>query len=207
VFAGELAFAKRERGRAAAAFSRPTPREVFTLVGEARIPQREVDVFQVDERVTKAASDERNLKLIKRELSAWLRTATLHAMPVDGLPARGAEKYAEELESVCGPRPVLDLVHLGLGPDGHTASLVPGDPVLDVTDRWVARTKWHEGFLRMTLTYPVLDAARLVVFVVTGEEKADALARVLRGDRDMPAARIRARNVLFLADREAAGRV
>jgi 6-phosphogluconolactonase/glucosamine-6-phosphate isomerase/deaminase len=102
---------------------------------------------------------------------------------------------------------VIDLVHLGLGPDGHTASLIAGDPVLEVRDQSVAVTEKHNDHRRMTLTYPVLDRARLVVFIVTGQQKAEALARVLRGDRAMPAARLRSPNVVVLADRAAAGRV
>jgi 6-phosphogluconolactonase len=206
VFEGQISYASRERGRVSIALSRPTPSEVFACIGDARLPRRDVDVFQVDERKVEKESTERNLKLVKHELTRWMGAVQLHPMPVDGALSRGADAYEKELIDVCGRRPVIDLVHLGLGPDGHTASLVGGDPVLDVRDRFVAATKKHKGHRRMTLTYPVLDAARLVVFVVTGEEKADALARVLRGDRSMPAARLRSSNVLILADRQAAGR-
>ena len=206
VFEGQMSFASRERGRVSVALSRPTPSEVFARIADVRLPRRDVDIFQVDERKVEKENTERNLKLLKHELEPWMNTAELHAMPVDGTLSRGADAYEETLIDVCGRRPVIDLVHLGLGPDGHTASLVPGDPVLDVRDRFVAGTKMHKGHLRMTLTYPVLNAARLVVFVVTGEEKADALARVLRGDREMPAARLQAPNVLILADRAAARR-
>jgi 6-phosphogluconolactonase len=207
VFDGEISFASRERGRVSVALSRPTPHEVFERIADLHIPRRDVDIFQVDEREAKSDSDDRNLKLIIHELSSWLDTARLHAMPVDPTMARGARAYEKELVEVCGRRPVIDLVHLGLGPDGHTASLIPGDPVLEVRDRFVAVTKKHKGHRRMTLTYPVLDAARLVVFIVSGEEKAEALSCVLRGDRTMPAAGLQAPNVLFLADREAASRV
>lgn len=207
LFEGQISFARRERGRVSIALSRPTPPEVFERIGRARIPRRDVHVLQVDERKAAKDSDERNLKLVKRELSSWLATAELHAMPVDGALARGAAAYEQTLVELCGRRPVIDLVHLGLGPDGHTASLLPGDPVLDVRDRCVAVTKRHKGHQRMTLTYPVLDRARLVVFIVTGEEKRDALARVLRGDRAMPAARLGASNVVILADRAAAAGV
>ena len=207
IFEGQMAFASRERARVSVALSRPTPREVFERIGEARIPRRDVDIFQVDERETaKQDDDARNLHLIRRELASWLTTATEHAMPVEGHLGKGAEAYERKLVDVCGRRPVVDLVHLGLGPDGHTASLIPGDPVLDVRDRSVTQTQKHAGHRRMTMTYPVLDRARLVVFIVTGEEKADALSRVLRGDRAMPAARLQSPNVVILADREAAGR-
>jgi 6-phosphogluconolactonase len=98
-------------------------------------------------------------------------------------------------------------VHLGLGADGHTASLVGGDPVLDVLDRPVAVTRLYQGFRRMTLTFPVLDSARCVVFVVSGAEKAGALSAVRAGDTSVPAARIRASDVRFFCDPEAATEV
>ena len=165
-------------------------------------------MFQADERRAPTGSDERNLTLIERHLPSWAGQGVIHQMPVHLRPlSRGARRYASELESVCGRPPVLDLVHLGLGPDGHTASLLPGDPALDVTDAWVAPTRKRNGFWRLTLTYPVLDAARLVVFIVTGEQKAEALARVLRRDPAMPAARVAAEARLFLVDAAAAARL
>jgi 6-phosphogluconolactonase len=99
------------------------------------------------------------------------------------------------------------LIHLGLGPDGHTASLIPGDPVLEVTDAFVATTGIYQGCHRMTVTYPVLDHARRVLFVVTGDEKAKPLAQLMRRDRSIPAGRIAASNVMILADQPAAAEV
>ena len=105
---------------------------------------------------------------------------------------------------LAGAPAVLDLVHLGLGPDGHTASLVPGDPVLDVTGADVALTGVYQGRRRMTLTYPVLNRSRRIVWLVTGRDKADMLARLSKGDDSIPAGRIRQDRALVLADREAA---
>jgi 6-phosphogluconolactonase len=119
--------------------------------------------------------------------------------------AVAAARYGATLREVAGSPPVLDLVHLGLGPDGHTASLVPGDPVLDVTGADVAVTGVYQGRRRMTLTYPALDRARRILWLVTGGEKASVLARLRKRDPGIPAGRVRQENALVLADRAAAG--
>ena len=118
--------------------------------------------------------------------------------------ATAAESYSAALRELCGTPPVLDLVHLGLGPDGHTASLVPSDPVLEVADRFVSVTGVYQGHRRMTLTYPALDHARRVLWVVTGKDKAQALVRLSSGDRSIPAGRVRQGDACVIADRAAA---
>jgi 6-phosphogluconolactonase len=118
--------------------------------------------------------------------------------------AAAAAQYARMLEELAGTPPVLDLIHLGLGPDGHTASLVPGDTVLEVTGTPVALTGGlYQGCRRMTLTYPVLDGARAVLWLVTGAEKVDALRRLRRRDRTIPAGRVRQDDAVVIADRAA----
>ena len=129
-------------------------------------------------------------------------------MPVDtGDQESASRQYAATLQQIAGTPPVLDLAHLGLGPDGHTASLVPGDPVLDVTDADVALTGLYQGRRRMTLTYPVLNRARRIVWLVTGREKAEMLARLSGADRSIPAGRINQHPAVVLADHEAAARL
>jgi len=115
-----------------------------------------------------------------------------------------AMRYAATLRKLAGSPPVLDLAHLGLGTDGHTASLVPGDPVLNVNDADVVLTEIYEGRQRMTLTYPVLNRSRRILWLVTGSEKAGMLLRLRDGDVTIPAGRISRDHALVLADQAAA---
>ena len=179
------------------------------LAGED-MPWAGVHVFQVDERVAPAGHPDRNLTHLRESLlqHATLRPEQIHAMPVESPDLEvAATEYAETLRQIAGSPPVLDLVHLGLGPDGHTASLVPGDTVLDVTDADVALTGVYQGRRRMTLTYPMLNRARRVLWVVTGSEKVEMLRRLRDGDVSIPAGRVRREQALLLADRAAAGQL
>ncbi|MGH2994132.1 MAG: 6-phosphogluconolactonase [Solirubrobacterales bacterium] len=177
-----------------------TPWPMFKLLGELEIDWDRADLFQVDERVAPDGDPDRNLTALRENLpNAAL--SRLRPMPVtdDDLEAAAA-RYEAEL-----PKP-LDLVHLGIGPDGHTASLVPGDPVLEVTDRLVALTGGeYQGRRRMTLTYPALAAARRVFWLVAGEDKRDALRKLLAADPSIPAGRVEASDAIVFADGAATG--
>jgi len=185
-----------------------TPWAMLRALADEDVPWPDVHVVQVDERVAPAGDPDRNLTHVVESLldHAPLPPAQLHAMPVEASDlAAAARQYAATLRDLAGTPPVIDLVHLGLGPDGHTASLVPGDPVLAVTDADVAPTGAYQGHRRMTLTYAVLNRARRVVFVVTGPEKAPMLKRLRAGDVAIPAARVHGPPILILADAAAAG--
>lgn len=175
--------------------------------GSAMVPWPAVHIVQVDERVAPAGHTDRNLTHIYECLvdSQRLRPDQISAMPVESadLEAAAAE-YAKTLKDFAGSPPVFDLAHLGLGPDGHTASLVPGDPALDVENADVALSGPYQGRRRMTLTYPILNRARRVLWVVTGSEKTGMVNRLLEGDRSIPAGRIRSEQALLLADKAAA---
>src|SRR5262249_55764747 len=153
-----------------------------------------VQVVQVDERVAPTGHQDRNLTHLHDSLlkHSPLSPDRVHAMPVEASDLQaGAAQYAVKLQELAGSPPVLDLIHLGLGPDGHTTSLVPRDPVLNVADADVAVTGLYQGRRRMTLTYPVLNRARSVLWLVTGSEKAGMLARLRDGDRSIPAGLVR----------------
>ncbi len=185
-----------------------TPWVMLRALAEEDVPWKNVHIFQVDERVAPGGHADRNLTHLRASLleHAPLPAQQIYAMPVE-IPdlQSAAANYAAELERIAGAPPVLDLVHLGLGPDGHTASLVPGDPVLDVMDRDVAVTGVYQGRNRLTLTYPVINRARLILWLVTGSEKVQMYKRLQAADQSIPAGRVRRDNALLLADSTAAG--
>ncbi len=185
-----------------------TPWKMLRALREEEVPWDGVHVFQVDERVAPAGDPDRNLTHLRRSLvNTPLADDRLHAMPVEEADLEDAAvRYAREIEEVAGSPPVLDLVHLGLGADGHTASLVPSDPVLELANADVAITgRPYQGRRRMTLTYPVLARARRILWIVTGDSKLEMLARLRDGDTSIPAGRVRRDRAVVMADRAAAG--
>jgi 6-phosphogluconolactonase len=210
VIAAEARAAVASRGRFVVAVSGgKTPWEMLRALAVEEVPWKDVHVVQVDERVAPAGHADRNLTHLCESLleQAPLRPEQIYAMPVEEKDlVAAAASYAATLQEIAGSPPVLDLAHLGLGPDGHTASLVPGDPVLDITDRDVALTGIYQQRRRMTLTYPMLNRSRRILWLVAGPEKMEMLARLRKGDVSIPAGRIRQGKALVLADRAAAGK-
>ena len=194
--------AVEERGAFAVAMSGGrTPWAMLAMLSDSEeMPWEQTELFQVDERIASPGSEERNLTHLVLGLSLD-HQAALRPMPVT---QRDLEIAALQYEHFLPPS--LDLVHLGLGPDGHTASLVPGDSVLEVTDYRVYLTGTHyQGHRRMTLTYPALAAARRIVWLVTGAEKREPLAKLLAGDTSIPAGRVENDDMVIVADEAAAG--
>jgi 6-phosphogluconolactonase len=184
-----------------------TPWVMLRLLADEQVPWANVHVVQVDERVAPAGDPARNLAHLRQSLldHAPLRPDHVYAMPVEAADLkRAAGQYAQTLREIAGTPPVLDLVHLGLGPDGHTASLVPGDPVLDVSDADVAVTGPYQGHRRMTLTFPMINRSRRVLWLVTGGEKASTLVRLRDGDPAIPASHVSRDEALIITDRGAA---
>jgi 6-phosphogluconolactonase len=207
LIAGEARAAVAARGRFVMAISGGhTPWIMLRALTREDVSWERVHVFQADERVAPALHPDRNFTHTSRILIDHPPGLPVHlyAMPVESLDLEaGGRTYAETLQQIAGRPPVIDLVHLGLGTDGHTASLVPGDPVLAVTDRDVATTGLYQGRRRMTLTYPILNRSRRILWLITGSDKAGILERLYDGDLSIPAGRVSRDQALILADRAA----
>jgi 6-phosphogluconolactonase len=183
-----------------------TPWQMLRALANEDVPWGSVHVVQVDERIAPAGDPDRNLTHLRDSLleHAPLPATQIYAMPVEDPDSEAAARsYAHTLQQIAGTLPVLDLAHLGLGPDGHTASLIPDDPVLKVTDRDVALTGTYMNRRRMTLTYPMLNRSRRILWLVTGAEKVAMLPRLLAADPSIPAGRVEQEQALVLADQAA----
>lgn len=187
-----------------------TPWQMLRDLAREEVPWPFVHIIQVDERIAPAGDPDRNLTHLRESLlsHAPIPPEQIHAMPVEAAdPALACAEYTGVLNSLCGVPPVLDLVHLGLGPDGHTASLIPGDGVLKVLDREVALTGVYQNRRRMTLTYAVINRSRAILWVVTGGEKAPMVPRLLAGDPEIPAGSIARHNATLFLDSPAAAAI
>lgn len=207
--AAALRAAVEARGRASVAFSGGSNAgPLFAALADTDVPWSAVDVLQVDERVAPEGDAERNLTALRQRLldRVALPPDQIHAMPVDAVDLDAvAAGYATVLCDVAGRPPRLDVVHLGIGTDGHTASLIPGSPLLAVTSRLVGVTEPYRGRRRMTLTLPVLSQARQVLWYVSGAGKAAIVRRLVDGDTSIPAGRVERSRALLLLDTPAAG--
>jgi 6-phosphogluconolactonase len=209
VIAKEARAAVAERGRFVMAVSGgKSPWVMLADLADEQVPWANVHVFQIDERIAPAGDQDRNYVHLRDSLLAHapIPPGQIYAMPVEMPDSEAAARlYAQTLERVAGKTPVLDLAHLGLGPDGHTASLIPGDPVLNVTDRDVAITGFYQGRRRMTMTYPVINRANKIMWLVSGKDKVDAMKKLRAADPSIPGGRISQAQAILLADRDAAG--
>jgi len=204
----EINRASAQRGRCLVALSGGrTPWRMLHDLRKLHVHWHDLQLFQVDERVVPANDERRNARQIADLMIApgALQSHQFHPMPVEREPLdAGVADYAALLVQVAGTPPVLDVVQLGLGADAHTASLVPGDALLDVHDRHVGVSGPYQGVPRMSLTFPVLNAARHRLWLVTGADKVDALRALWSGDTSVPAGRVARESSIVFADAAAA---
>jgi 6-phosphogluconolactonase len=186
-----------------------TPWEMLRALADEDVPWNRVHILQVDERIAPEGHPDRNMTHLRESLlgNSPILPERIHAMRVElkDLEAAAAA-YARTIREIAGSLAIIDLVHLGLGPDGHTASLIPGDPVLDVTGKDVAPTGIYHGRQRLTLTYPLINRARKILWLITGSEKGEMLHRLLVSDLSIPAGRISQEHSMILADKDAAAK-
>jgi 6-phosphogluconolactonase len=211
IIASDARAAVAARGRFVMAVSGGrTPWQMLRALANEEMPWANVHVVQVDERIAPAGDKDRNLTHLRESLlsHAPIPENQIHAMPVESVDLdQACRDYTALLNSICGNPAVIDLAHLGLGPDGHTASLIPGDAVCHVHDAEVALTGVYQNRRRMTLTYPILNRSRHILWVVTGAEKSPMLPRLLAGDAGIPAGPIEQINATLLADAPAAAEI
>jgi len=195
-----------------------TPKTLFTLLASdpfiGRFPWNRVSWFWGDERFVPYDHPESNYRMTRETMlaKAPVPPANIHPVPADGTPEDSAARYERTLQTAYGAtvldpaRPMFDVTLLGMGPDGHTASLLPSEPVLEERKRWVAAVSHGRPEIRITMTYPAIESSRRVAFLVAGKEKA-AMFRVIRaGSSDVPAARVRpVGELIWFVDRAAAG--
>jgi 6-phosphogluconolactonase len=187
-----------------------TPWKMLRALAFEDVPWEGVHILQVDERLAPEGDPERNMTHLRESLIGYapIIPEQIHAMKVEeNDPEAAAEGYARTIRDIAGLPAVIDLIHLGMGSDGHTASLVPGDPVLDISDRDVAPTGIYQGRRRLTLTYPSINRSRKILWLITGSEKSEMLQRLIDGDLSIPAGRISRDQALVLADKEAAAKL
>ena len=208
IIAREARRAMALRGRFILAVSGgKTPWKMLQALTNEDVPWEGIHILQVDERLAPDGHPDRNLTHLHESLIVVLPllAGRIHAMPVEeNDPEAAAASYAHTIREIAGSTAIIDLIHLGLGPDGHTASLVPGDTVLNVTNRDVALTGIYQGRQRLTLTYPIINRARKLLWLVTGGEKKVMLQHLLERDKSIPAGRVSQENAFVLADRDAA---
>jgi len=186
-----------------------TPWLMLRHLADLQVPWARVELFQADERIAPRGHADRNLTSLTQSLLDHLPEPLggVHAMPVEVHDSQqAARRYADTVTLVAGNPAVFDMIHLGLGEDGHTASLIPDDPILDVDSAEVGVSGVYAGRRRLTLTYPVLNRARRILWVVTGAAKVPMLDRLRCGDPTIPAGRVRSVHALLLADRAASPR-
>lgn len=185
-----------------------TPWKMLRNLGIEDVPWESMHVFQVDERIAPTGNADRNLSHLRESLLEYapLKEDHIYPMPVDMTNLElAAMNYSKTLCLIAGEPPVLDLVHLGLGVDGHTASLIPDDAVLKIDNSDVAICGIYQGWKRMTFTYPIINRSRNILWVVTGAEKTPMLKRLLNKDVTIPAGLINQNKSLILADQDAIG--
>lgn len=184
-----------------------TPWKMLRALTEEDVPWKGIHILQADERIAPDGDPDRNMTYLRESLLGYapILPERIYAMRVDEKdPEAAAAGYARTIRDIAGSHAILDLIHLGLGADGHTASLIPGDPVLNVTDKDVSLTGIYQGRLRLTLTYPLINRARKILWLITGSEKSNMLRRLLERDISIPAGLISQEHAMVLADRDAA---
>ena len=195
-----------------------SPKTLYGLLAsdefKSRFPWQRVSWYWGDERFVPYDSPESNYRMTREAMfdKAPVPAANIHPVPVDRTPEDAARRYERTLQEAYGAttldpaRPFFDVTLLGLGPDGHTASLLPGEPVLEERKRWVAAVSHGRPEVRITMTYPVIESSKRVAFLVSGPEKAPIFRTIQAGGSDVPAARVHPIGELFwFADRAAAG--